>query len=235
MNTATTSVDRFSRLTLVRRILHSSPVVLIFATIMLFYAACVAIYYQKFFGTYDKTSLQAMAFLDAYNLVVFFIVPLLACYALFGEPASAVGLRAPVDSRQAIRLMLLAYIVVVPITLYCTQQAQFKSYYAVHNMGVGYFIFIQLLMLPLFYFSEEFFFRGFLFLTLWRKIGWHSFWITDIFFTLAHLGKPGYEIMLSIPASVLLNYLTLKTKSIYPALFVHSTIGIVMNTAVNYL
>ena len=93
---------------------------------------------------------------------------------------------------------------------------------------------VQCIFLPLYYFSEEFFFRGFLFLLLWKKVRWHSFWITDILFAAAHILKPGLEILLCIPASVIFNVLTLYSRSIVPALMVHLIVGMSLNFFVCY-
>ncbi|TAK75630.1 MAG: CPBP family intramembrane metalloprotease [Gammaproteobacteria bacterium] len=213
--------------------LISAPMMLVFATAVLFYEVEAPFYYQRYFGVFDGKTIPSLLFLDLYTLFLFFLVPLIVGRVLFREPYFDLGLRRPLNNWVALRLILLAYCIVIPLTLFCAHQSQFKHYYSFGHVDTVSFIFMQLVLVPVYYFSEEFFFRGFLFLSLWRRIGWHSFWVTDIFFTLAHLGKPGIEIILSIPASVMLNYLTLRTRSIYPALIVHATIGIAMNMTVN--
>jgi membrane protease YdiL (CAAX protease family) len=64
-------------------------------------------------------------------------------------------------------------------------------------------------------------------------VKWHSFWITDVLFTFSHLGKPGMEILLCIPASVVFNCLTLGTRSFFPAAVVHFVLGTVLFLVVN--
>ena len=91
-----------------------------------------------------------------------------------------------------------------------------------------------MVLFPFYYIGEECFFRGFLFLGLWRRVRWHSFWITDVLFTLAHIGKPGLEILLCIPASIIFNCLTLFTRSIVPAVIVHTIMGIMLSILVTF-
>ena len=100
------------------------------------------------------------------------------------------------------------------------------------NTGFIKFILVQLLILPPYYFCEEFFFRGFMFMGLWKKINWHSFWVTDIIFFYSHLGKPPLELIFALPVGIVLNYITLRTKSVYPAIIVHCIAGIFLNSLV---
>ena len=228
---------RYDNLKFIDRIFqffNTTPIILLFATIIVCYAASAPYFYHKYIGIFNATNITSLLFLDTYTFVFFFAIPLIVGKIFFDEEPVNLGLRWPINNKTASRLIAFAICFVLPITLFCAQKTQFKSYYSFGESSVAYFIFVQMTILPTYYFSEEFFFRGFLFLILWRKLNWHSFWITDIFFTLAHLGKPGLEIILSIPASIVLNYLTLRTKSILPAIIVHATIGIMINTFVNY-
>ncbi len=106
-----------------------------------------------------------------------------------------------------------------------SKQPEFQATYALGQPSIKKLILLNTVLFPSYYFSEEFFYRGFLFLGLWRRIKWHSFWVTDFIFAFAHLGKPGLEILLSMFASVVFNILTLSTKSIYPALITHWVVG----------
>jgi membrane protease YdiL (CAAX protease family) len=152
---------------------------------------------------------------------------------IFREKLSNLGMRMPQGKAKTVLLVILALAVLTPSIYLLSKLPDFKSYYSLKHPSLLRMS-LMITLLPLYYFAEEFFFRGFLFLGLWHRIGWHSFWITEIIFTLSHLHKPVIEILLCIPASVIFNCLSVYTRSFYPALMVHSSIGIFCLLVVNF-
>lgn len=182
---------------------------------------------------FNKNNMSSIIYLVVYTFLFFFIVPCFAGKYIYKEPIKDLGLVFPENKMKTIFHIVFSLSLLIPWIFYFGHCKEFQGY---SQSGLGFFgfIFLQLFLLPIYYFAEEFFFRGFLFISLWKRVGYHSFWITDIFFTYAHLGKPLLEIVMAIPASIILNYLTLKTKSIYPAVFVHAALGFLLNILMTF-
>jgi membrane protease YdiL (CAAX protease family) len=217
----------------IARFLQSAPVLVIFALLLLYVAMCSAAIYIHFFGAFDENQTSSLVFVILFSTLIFFVIPAITSKFIFKDSLHNLGIALPICKIKTTLLTLLALLILAPSIYLLTKQPHFRTYYTLAHPSVRQLA-IMTFFFPLYYFSEEFYFRGFLFLGLWRRIKWHSFWITEIIFTLSHIGKPGMEILLCIPASVIFNCLTLYTRSIYPALFVHSTIGIFGIILVNY-
>lgn len=183
-------------------------------------------------SSFDKTNMIHAFFFLAYTFVSLGMLPLFLNRYLYKLSYRELGLALPKNWLVTAVATSLLLMVVLPIFWYMMQtDAQMQLVYAVPaSCSLAMFLTTQLVILPLYYICEEFFFRGFYFMVLWKKIGWHSFWITEVTFMFAHVGKPWVEILVSFPVGILLNFLTLKTKSVYPAIVVHTTIGISVNT-----
>jgi len=167
------------------------------------------------------------------TLFYFFVLPALLTKFILKTPLKKVGYIIPKNQLKTYIAFIIAFLLLVPSMYALTQYPSFRAVYTLKDSPL-----IQLsvfaLLFPIYYFAEEFFFRGFLFLSLWERLGWHSFWITDIIFTLSHFGKPMMEILLCIPASVIFNFLTLYTRSFFPAMVIHYIMGIFALVWVNF-
>ena len=99
------------------------------------------------------------------------------------------------------------------------------------------FNFLALIILPslIYYFAEEFLFRGFLFWGLWHKIKYHSFWITSLIFSIFHLSKPLPEVFFAFFVSLIFCYLSFKTKSFVPAAVTHFLVAIALNALIIFV
>lgn len=175
-----------------------------------------------------------LALFILYTSIWFFILPILTSKFILRDKLKNLGLYLPVNKKKTLYLTLLALLLLIPYMFFFSTLKQFQHFYSFGEINVNKFILIQCVLFPIYYFFEEFFFRGFLFLGLWKRIGLHSFWITELIFTLAHIGKPMLEIFLAMPASLILSYLTLQTKSFYPAALVHCLIGITLSYLVTF-
>jgi CAAX protease family protein len=174
-----------------------------------------------------------MTFFSFYNLFFLFILPVAFNTIIRREPLKDIGIAWPKNKILTVILIIIALSILIPCMIFFAKQNAFQSY-SMGNMSIPTFTLIVTLLFPLYYIGEECFMRGFLFLGLWKRIGWHSFWITDVLFTLFHIGKPIPEVLLCIPASVIFNCLTLFTRSIVPAVIVHSIMGAALSTLVTY-
>jgi membrane protease YdiL (CAAX protease family) len=191
-------------------------------------------FFPKSHGAFDMHNYFTFYYFIAYTFLWSVVVPVAINRIYPNRPLKSYGWQMPANKIQAGYLTIGAMLILVPCIYHFAMQPGFQAYYYLGKPTLERIFIVNVLMMPMYYFSEEFFFRGYLFLGLYRRVGLHSFWITDIIFTYSHLGKPLPEILLCIPASIIFNFLTLKTKSFYPALIVHLTMGIVLNLVVAF-
>src|SRR4051812_14096940 len=130
----------------------------------------------------------ASAFVFMHALPAFFIK------YIFNRPLSDFGLRMPTDFKQAAKLSAGAILLALPLMIFLSERSDFQEYYAV-KQSFGIFLLLSVGLGIIYYLSEEFIFRGFLFFGLWNKLRYHSFWIAGVIFALFHLGKPGIEVV----------------------------------------
>ncbi len=177
---------------------------------------------------HNNTTLLYLFFFMGYSFLLFFALPALVNRCIYKEKIIPLGLNIPENKTSAVLLILLAELMLIPAILILAKQSAFKHYYSMAGVSQGKLALMLLVVFPFYYFCEEFFFRGFLLVTLWRKVRWHSFWIVDILFVFAHFFKPFMEIVLAFPAGIIFAFLALRTRSIYPSMIVHYSMGIAM-------
>jgi membrane protease YdiL (CAAX protease family) len=213
--------------------LKSSYLLIAIGIICFYHSTETLIVYFTYFGKHEVRNIPGMIFFSFYNIFWLFILPIAFNTLIRRENLKDIGIAWPKNTALTIILIIIALSLLIPFMIYFAKQNTFQSY-SMGNMHVFQFAFIVTVLFPLYYVGEECFMRGFLFLGLWKRVGWHSFWITDVLFTAFHLAKPIPEVLLCIPASVIFNCLTLFTRSIVPAIIVHSIMGATLSTLVTY-
>jgi len=168
------------------------------------------------------------------TFIFFFLLPYLFNKFVYKKDGASVGLCLPPKKLQAIFLSLGVLAVLMPVIIYLSSLKSFHHYYDLDHPSTLHFLYLITVIGPLYYFFEEFYFRGFLLMNLQSRLGWHSYWITDIIFVMAHFTKLPQEVMYALFAGILLAFLTLRTKSILPAMFVHYCLGVTMLLGTNY-
>ena len=216
------------------RILQSANILILLSLVFIYFSFNTVNIYSKYIGTFDTNTITSCSFLGMYSFLCYFIFPVITAKFFFREKIKDIGLTFPKNVKLAVFLSILALLILLPFMVYFTSLKDFQHYYSLNKMSSLKIIFLQVSLFPVYYFAEEFFFRGFLFLGLWKRVRWHSFWITDVIFTAAHITKPGLEILLCIPANIVLNFLSLYTKSVYPPFIVHCIMGITLSVLVNF-
>ena len=163
------------------------------------------------------------------------ILPWLTAKYLFKKEPAEFGWAWPKNIKHTGYLAGAFILINLPILIWLSRNPELQRYYRLYDTG---FVFLSIagVLLPLaYYIAEEFLFRGFLFLGLWPKLGWHSFWITSFIFALFHIGKTNWwEVFYSLLMGLALCYLTLKSKSFLPAALVHFTLALILNILINY-
>ena len=129
-------------------------------------------------------------------------------------------------------ILLIVFITIVIGTAYFSSKKAYIRIYPLYKYYIksnGEIFFYELSFL-IFMFSWEFLFRGFLISLLRKKTGlFLAIAISTIIFSLAHYGKPQTEIYSSIFGGILLGYLTVYFKSVYPAVLSHFFLSFTMN------
>ena len=194
--------------------------------VFLFFSICMILWQDDISLDFERLPIYQYLFLETLIALFFSMaIPVVISKVVFKTNLKDLGLIAPKMTLSTVLLTVMAFMFFIPSTYLLLNDPNMKAFYSFKQLGLYEFI-LLITLTPIYYFTEEFFFRGFLFFSLWKRLKWHSFWITDIIFTLSHIGKPGMEILFCIPVSLAFNVLTLYTKSIYPAVLVHSCMGI---------
>ncbi len=216
-------------------LIKSTPLLIALSIFIIYCEFSISVFYTQLTGMgYHAEKISSILFFISFTLLCVFTLPAVTGRLLYKETLANLGVALPKYKKTTILLVILALLILMPCIYALSQNKIGHTYYSLGNIGFIKLSFILLAIFPVYYFAEEFFFRGFLFNILWKKVGWHSFWISDILFTIAHLGKPPLEILIAIPASVVYNYLSLHSKSIYPSMFVHYVMGVTLIILVNY-
>ncbi len=164
------------------------------------------------------------------DFIVLFIFPFLIVKFLFREKIINYGLRIG-DRRFGIISAILSIIFFIPIILLISNSVNFTEYFPLYQGAtedISIFLFYEILLL-LFLFGWEFFFRGFMLFGLEEKFGMYSIFIQMIPFVILHNGKPFVETFASIFGAIFLGYLALRTRSILYGFFIHAIILVTLD------
>ena len=105
-----------------------------------------------------------------------------------------------------------------------------EKYYLVNNFAFIPFFFTSAFSLG----AQEFMYRGFLLFGLKNRFKEGSILLQMVPFALLHLGKPEAETYSTILTGILFGYIAYRTKSFWPAFFIHLFINVFFITLVNH-
>lgn len=130
-------------------------------------------------------------------------------------------------------LYVLSVAVVIPLVFIVAKRPDFGNYYPFYKLaGRSYADFF---LWQLFYagqfFAVEFIFRGFMVEAGRRAYGSQAIFVMVIPYVMIHYGKPLPETVGAIIAGVVLGTLAMRTRSIWPGLFVHLLVAVTMDFA----
>lgn len=169
------------------------------------------------------------------SLFFMLAMPMAIIAFVLDKPLSAFGWLVPKNRKEVGKAIVLASLVFIPIILLFSTYESFRGRYSLYGASIPYFLLNAGLFASLYYLAEGFLFFGFLFFGFWPRLRYHSFWIVSILFTLLHVTKPGPEIAFSFFSSLIFCYLSLKTKSVFPAAIVHVVIAFILNVLVTFV
>ena len=163
-------------------------------------------------------------------VVLLMIVPLLLCWFAEGWSPRDLGFRVR-GAGPEIAVVVGLWVVMVPLVYLVHDNEAFRNVYprldaADTDMRL-YFLFEG------FYFVKwiawEFFFRGFMLFGFQKDFFKRSILISTIPFTLMHYGKPELEMASAVIAGVVLCFIALRSKSIWPGVLLHWLVASTMD------
>lgn len=146
------------------------------------------------------------------------------------------------DWRFGLRVSLFLFVFMLPFVAVVSMQPSFMRQYPLSGVvaqqaltfikdergAIGLFLVYELAYM-LYFFSWEFFFRGFLSLGLARFIGPIAIAVQMLPFALLHVGKPQPEALGSIVAGLALGWLALRTRSMWWGFLLHAAVALSMD------
>lgn len=199
----------------------------------------ISSFYFFFYGTLKNFSWRGLLPLVVASeaLLGMFLLPILFVKYVFKNKLADFGFCFPRQKNKALVFSGLVIFLFSPLMIFLSRTEQFRTYYflSVSEKTPGYFLFAAVFLPALYYFAEEFLFRGFLFFGLWPKLKYHSFWVCSLIFAFFHLTKPPLEILFAFVLSFILCSLSLRFRSFLPAALVHFSVALILNVLINFL
>lgn len=158
------------------------------------------------------------------------LVPVLLIVLVFRESPRDYGLRLR-GVLPHLPIYVALYVGMLPLLVWAAGTPAFQSTYPFYSraaQGGGHFWWYELTYFLQFV-GVEFFFRGFLTFALFRRFGYHALMIMAIPYVMIHFNKPIPETIGALFAGLLLGYLALKAKSIWPGVALHWGIAVTMD------
>jgi len=193
--------------------------------------------YAHYFGNYFP-SLKTLPLYDLYAhfwqffifFILMFVIPLILIKVFFKESLSNYGLKLG-DKKFGLIFALASILLLVVPLIYigskmpdvCAEYPLAKILLTRHDLIYWYEAFYVIF----YYFSWEFFFRGFLLFGLKDRFGGlNAVLIQTISSCLVHIGKPESEIIGAIIVGIILGIVALRTRSIWYVFLIHVAIGV---------
>ncbi len=212
-----------------------TPVLIALALLLLDRYGIQRAFYQNFsdLGVYQslipaQAPLAAQIHFSVACLILFVALPLgfHLAFPLQGMDRYGLSLRSALTHFPVYFVLLLIMLPVVWIT---SSDPGFNRFYPMYKPAelTDWLFYEMVYMLQ--FFAVEFFFRGFCLFRLERIAGLYAIAIMVIPYALIHIYKPLPEALGSIVGGLVLGYLALKTRSIWPGLFVHCGVALSMD------
>jgi membrane protease YdiL (CAAX protease family) len=148
---------------------------------------------------------------DYDRLILYLGVPMLIVLLVFRERPGAYGF-ALGDWKLGLMLTVAGIVLLAPILWFTARGGAMATYYRPQAGGLPWNTFLDL-------FGWEFFFRGFIFFSYFRRFGPDAIWLQAVPFALAHIGKPEIEALSTIFGGFAFGWIAYRTRScLYPFL-----------------
>ena len=167
------------------------------------------------------------------NFVCLFIVPALITKFVLKRTLADMGLRGG-DWRLQLKYAALFGGVTIPAILIASRLGDFQSYYGRYTWArtdIPLFI-VFMIGWAIYFFSWEFFFRGFLLQALGERFGAAAIGLQTLPFVMMHFGKPEVENWAAIIAGIALGWWGWRTRSFIGPWLLHWLCSAVMIVSV---
>ena len=104
--------------------------------------------------------------------------------------------------------------------------AHMTSFRQAYGIAVGWELALATLVGML---CLEYFFRGYLVLALFERLGWWAALLAAVPYVLVHVGKPTEELVASVPFALYLSYLAVRSGSILYGVALHWVLALTLN------
>lgn len=179
---------------------------------------------------FDRNDIQffAQVYFSVVCVLLFVAVPALYQRLLPSKDDNPFGLRLRGCSRH-IPVYLLLFSGMLPLLWWAASRPAFYLFYPFYKPESAgmWLLFEAVYMLQ--FFAVEFFFRGFCLFRLHAYIGNHAITLMMVPYALIHIHKPFLEALSAIPAGLVLGWLALKARSIWPGVGLHCSVALSMD------
>lgn len=170
----------------------------------------------------------AQVYFSAFALLFFVGIPFLFHIVFPANTDNPFGFRWQ-SAVQHMPVYAAITLFMIPVLWFASAQPNFYHFYPMYNPpSVGMWLLYEAVYM-LQFFSVEFFFRGFALFRLEPRFGYHAITIMVVPYALLHIHKPFPEALASIVAGLVLGMLAMKSRSIWPGLFIHCTVAFSMD------
>ena len=171
-------------------------------------------------------------------IVLQLAVPLLFILAVHRGKLRDYGLGAG-DRRFWLPLTSMVFVIqILVVVLYLSNDAAYiRRYPSLHEARAGGSVFwLWESSRVLYMLSWEFLFRGYLLFALAPRLGMHACTVQTVPFTLMHIvsGKPTSEVYFTIASGMLSGLLTLKSRSVWPVVWLHAAGAVLLDIMLVY-
>jgi len=158
----------------------------------------------------------------------FLLIPVVVMYTLLSQDITRYGVGIVNLPESLIWILALGVLIVLFQAIFARNPVNLDHYPQIRvpvwtvslivKNSLGWFLYLV---------SYEFMFRGFLLFGLVAVFGaWPAILVNTVIYSLAHLPKGARETILAIPFGILICYLTLRTGTIWVAVFLHYILAV---------
>jgi len=158
----------------------------------------------------------------------FLLIPVVVMYTLLSQDITRYGVGIVNLPESLIWILALGVLIVLFQAIFARNPVNLSHYPQIRvpvwtvslivKNSLGWFLYLV---------SYEFMFRGFLLFGLVDAFGvWPAILVNTVIYSLAHIPKGARETILAVPFGILICYLTLKTGTIWVAVFLHYILAV---------
>ncbi len=184
--------------------------VVLLATVLLL----IVFYHRGDFAWLPERARMARLGWFGLNFVCLFIVPALFTRFVLRRPLAEVGLQLG-DWRGSLRYAAIYGGITIPVILIASRWGDFQGYYGRYAWGRQDLTMLMVSQIGwgVYFFAWEFFFRGFMLLSLGERLGALAIPLQTVPFVMMHFTKPEAESLAAVIAGVALGWWAWRTRS----------------------